>query len=169
MGVAELRRRRLLANTFLVAAVLFCTALFAWSPANASFYPLCPIHEYLGILCPGCGATHALAVLLHGQVLKGLKPDDAPNLQKAIMPLVWLREYKSESGKPAQFLCSTIGAAVDLQNEDLRRLFVNASLWLTGREVPKRADVTLVGDYHPTYFGFNKARMGVKVAEHELK
>jgi hypothetical protein len=62
----ELSRRRWLANALLAAGVLACVALYAWPPAAVSFYPVCPIHEYLHIDCPGCGATRALAALLHG-------------------------------------------------------------------------------------------------------
>jgi len=35
-------------------------------PAQSSFYPRCPIYEYLHLQCPGCGATRALAALLRG-------------------------------------------------------------------------------------------------------
>jgi Protein of unknown function (DUF2752) len=35
-------------------------------PAESSFYPRCPIYEYLHLQCPGCGATRALAALLRG-------------------------------------------------------------------------------------------------------
>jgi hypothetical protein len=105
-------------------------------------------------------------VLMHGQVLKGMKPEDGPNLSKAIMPLVWLREVPAGGGKKATVLCSTIGAATDLLSEDLRRLFVNASFHLTGLEVPKKADVGVVGDFKPSAFGFNTYRKGVKVSDH---
>ena len=108
-------------------------------------------------------------VLLQGQVLVGMNPTDAPNLKKAIMPLVWLRDYQLESGKPGKVLCSTMGAATDLRSEDLRRLFVNAAYSLTGLEVPKSADVTLVGDYEPTKFGFNGFKKGIPVSSHEMK
>lgn len=108
-------------------------------------------------------------VLVQGQVLKGMKPDDPPNLNKAIMPIVWLRDYKGTSGNTSKILCSTIGAATDLESEDLRRLFVNACYWLTALEVPKRADVAYVGEFKPTAFGFNKGKKGVKPADHELK
>lgn len=108
-------------------------------------------------------------VLLHGQVLKGMKPDDAPNLQKPIMPLVWLRNYTGETGKTSRILCSTIGAAVDLESEHLRRLLVNASYDLTGLEVPPNADVAYVGEYQPLYFGFGKFKPGLKPADLELK
>jgi len=108
-------------------------------------------------------------VLVWGQTLNGMKPDDAPNLKKAIMPIVWLRDYKGETGNTSKILCSTIGAATDLESDDLRRLFVNASYFLTGLEVPKQADAARVGEYKPTAFGFNKGKKGVKPADHELK
>lgn len=108
-------------------------------------------------------------VLMQGCTLVGMNPTDAPNLKKALMPIVWLRDYKGEAGNTSKILCSTIGAAYDLKSEDLRRLFVNASYHLTGLEVPKKADVTPVGAFDPLMFGFNKFKKGVKVAEHELK
>lgn len=108
-------------------------------------------------------------VLVQGVTLKGMKPDDAPNLAKGVMPIVWLRDYKLETGNTGKVLCSTIGAATDLESTDLRRLFVNASYYLTGLEVPKAADVTVVGEYKPLMFGFNKFKKGVKVSDHELK
>jgi hypothetical protein len=85
------------------------------------------------------------------------------------MPIVWLRDYRGETGKTGKVLCSTIGAATDLESTDLRRLFVNASYYLTGLEVPKAADVTTVGEFKPLMFGFNKFQKGVKVSDHELK
>jgi hypothetical protein len=49
---------------------------------------------------------------------------------------------------------STIGAAVDLLSEDLRRLFVNSVYWGVGLEVPERASVQIPESYKPSYFGF---------------
>jgi hypothetical protein len=108
-------------------------------------------------------------ILMHGQVLTGMQPNDPPNLSKPAMPLVWLRDYKGTSGHTSQILCSTIGAAADLRSEDLRRLFVNAAYSLTGLEVPKKADVSPVGTFEPSMFGFNTFKKGVKVESHELK
>jgi hypothetical protein len=48
--------------------MLLCAALYVWPPGRAGFYPVCPIREYLHIDCPGCGATRALAALLHGRL-----------------------------------------------------------------------------------------------------
>jgi hypothetical protein len=65
---ARLRRRRILAHALLGASLLLCAALLLDPPSQTSLYPLCPIHRYLGILCPGCGATRALAALLRGHL-----------------------------------------------------------------------------------------------------
>ena len=104
-------------------------------------------------------------VLLHGLTLKGMKPDDAPNFQKPLMPIVWVRDYTWENGKTTRALTSTIGAAVDFESEDLRRLMVNASYWLTGLEVPAKADARPMGEYKPGYFGFGKFVKGIKPAD----
>ena len=111
-------------------------------------------------------------VLVYGQVLEGMKPTDKPLEGKKndpMMPMIWTRDYKTESGKICRTITSTIGAAPDLESEGLRRLFVNASYWLTDLPVPPKATVDYVGEYKPTFFGFNKGRKGVKPVDHELK
>jgi hypothetical protein len=108
-------------------------------------------------------------ILLQGQVLTGMQPTDPPNLKKAVMPIVWLRDYHTSGGVTSKMLASTIGAATDLRSEDLRRLFVNASYFLTGLDVPKLADVTPVGTFEPSMFGFRSYKKGVKVESHELR
>ena len=70
---AQLRRRRLFAHSLLAAATLLCAALLIFPPTRFSFYPTCPIHQFLGIDCPGCGATRALAALLRGHLLEALR------------------------------------------------------------------------------------------------
>jgi len=45
----------------------------ALPPERFAIYPRCTIHEYLGLLCPGCGATRALSALLHGHLAEALR------------------------------------------------------------------------------------------------
>lgn len=52
---------------------MLCAVLLLWPPGRSSCYPSCPIHQYLGIECPGCGATRALAALLHGQLREAMR------------------------------------------------------------------------------------------------
>jgi Protein of unknown function (DUF2752) len=51
---------------------LAATILLLFPPAHYSFYPQCPIYEYLHLQCPGCGATRALAALLHGHLAEAI-------------------------------------------------------------------------------------------------
>ena len=57
------------------------------------------------------------------------------------MPIIWTRTYEGPLGKGNKVLCTTMGAATDLENEGLRRLLVNAAYLFTGLEVPAKADV----------------------------
>ena len=41
-------------------------------------------------------------------------------------------------------------------SEGVRRLIVNACFWSLKMDVPAKADVSLVGDYQPTAYGFKK-------------
>jgi hypothetical protein len=46
--------------------------LLRFPPAQYSFYPQCPIHELFHLQCPGCGATRAVAALLHGHFTEAM-------------------------------------------------------------------------------------------------
>src|SRR5258708_5747061 len=113
-------------------------------------------------------------VLGGGQVLPAINPT-APPIQgpknEPMMPLVWLRQYTGEKGKTSRIVTTTMGAAVDLQNESLRRLLVNACYWTVGlgHRIPAKANVDYVGEYKPLWFGFGKHAKGVKPAELTLK
>jgi len=108
------------------------------------------------------GVTHlpeSAHVLMYGQVLSGMKPDDPPlpgEKNEPMMPLIWTRNYQMAGGKEGKVIGSTIGAAVDLLSEDLRRVFVNSVYWGIGLPVPKKASVTVPEAFKPSYFGFKQ-------------
>jgi len=113
-------------------------------------------------------------VLVWGQVLTGMKPSDPPvegPKNNPMMPLVWLRDYKGEKGKTSKVVTTTMGAAVDLESEGLRRLLVNACYWAVGLEnrIPAKANVDYVDEYKPTWFGFGKFTPNLKPEDLELK
>ena len=122
-------------------------------------------------------------ILYRGLVLKGMKPDDAPaeykkqratdkqdqGINDPAMPVVWTRENKTESGKVNNVLCTTLGAATDFENEGLRRLIINAAYVFTGLDIPAKADVTPIGEFKPTMYGFNGFIKGVKPSDHARK
>lgn len=112
-------------------------------------------------------------VLLYGQVLQGMKPDDPPVVgekNEPMMPLAWTRAYTSESGSAARVFCTTMGSADDFLCEDLRRLIVNAAFWCLGSEnlIEGDLNVDLVGDYQPTPYGFDGFQKGKRPADHAL-
>lgn len=107
-------------------------------------------------------------VLVEGAVLDGMDPSSNPVADERNhprMPIVWIRE-RAVGAEAQRIICSTIGASVDLQCEDLRRLFVNAVYWGVGLEVeiPKHSAAGLIGSYEPTMFGFGAYRKGVRPA-----
>jgi len=124
-------------------------------------------------------------ILLLGQALKGMKPDSPPadyrrkrstdkqeqGINDPMMPVAWTRLHTNETGKVNKILCTTLGSATDLQSEGLRRFLVNGAYWAVGLEkkIPRKARVDYVGEFHPTMYGFNTFKKGVKPAEHELK
>ena len=98
-----------------------------------------------------------------------MTPTDPPVEGKKndpMQPVVWTRLYKNEAGTTNKILCTTMGAATDLQNEGLRRLLVNAVYWDVGLDVPAKADVNYVGAYKPSMYGFDGYVKGVKPADH---
>lgn len=68
LGQAVLRAAAPLAIVALAIAMLL-----RFPPGEYTFYPQCPIFHYLHLQCPGCGATRALAALLHGDIAEALR------------------------------------------------------------------------------------------------
>lgn len=110
-------------------------------------------------------------VLVYGMVLKGMKPDDPPNLTKPIMPLVWTRQYVGDTGKKSKIVCSTIASAIDFESEDLRRLLINSIYWGLDMEqqIQEKSNVEYVGEYQPSFFGADMFKKGLKPDDYRLK
>ena len=109
-------------------------------------------------------------VLVWGQVLTGMKPNDPPlegPKNNPMMPAVWKRDYTGESRKTSTIVTTTMGSADDLESEGLRRLLVNACYWTTGLtdKIPTTANVDYVGEFKASAFGFGKFKPGVKPAD----
>lgn len=121
-------------------------------------------------------------IIMRGQVLKGMSPNDPPadyrkkrsgskdeqGINDPMMPVVWTREFKHPTDKTSRVLCTTMGAATDLQSEGLRRLVVNGVYWGLGLDVPAKANVDYVDPYQPTMYGFRSYRKGLTAADHKL-
>ena len=79
---------------------------------------------------------------------KGLKLNDP------MMPVAWTKSYQLPGGKKGNAFTSTIGSSSDLLIEDTRRLVINGLFWALGKEIPAKTNVDIVGEYHPTLYGF---------------
>jgi Protein of unknown function (DUF2752) len=62
----SLRNLSLIATALVLAGIAL--ALFFFDPARYHFYPVCPLHQTTGLLCPACGCLRAMHQLLHGNV-----------------------------------------------------------------------------------------------------
>ncbi|MGO1520128.1 MAG: ThuA domain-containing protein [Sphingobacterium sp.] len=95
-------------------------------------------------------------VLLYGQPTAGMDAKSPIIWQKSSMPVAWTRSYQISGGKPGNVFTTTMGASVDLKNEDLRRLLVNAVYWTLGFQdaIDEELSVDPIGKYEPTMFGF---------------
>jgi len=146
-----------------------------------------PILRGVGPILADSGVyeTHPVAdaaLLLRGQVLSGMNAADPPAtytkarrsdgmeqpVNDPMMPVAWCRELPRPDGKPQRIVCTTLGAASDLADEDLRRLVINAVYWSFGLFVPGRADVRVVDPYTPSPYRFGGFRRGLRPADHAI-
>lgn len=103
--------------------------------------------------------------LILGEVLSGMHRNDPPvkgELNNPMIPIAWTNRYTGTEGKTARVFCTTMGAADGFENAALRRLIVNSVFWTLDLKVPAKADVRLVGKYHPLGFMDHSYRHGVK-------
>jgi type 1 glutamine amidotransferase len=111
--------------------------------------------------------------LILGQVVTGMNESD-PALEgkknDPMMPVAWTKTYEVADGKVGRVLTTTMGASQDLSSEGVRRLLVNGALWAVGLEekITPDLNVSIVGTYEPTKFGFGSFKKGVKPSDHAM-
>jgi hypothetical protein len=86
-GETKLERMRYLIATVAAAAALLSGLVYLYfvDPAEARGFPVCPIHYFTGLHCPGCGTSRALHQLLHGRLLAALRLN---SLTVFVMPVL---------------------------------------------------------------------------------
>jgi type 1 glutamine amidotransferase len=112
-----------------------------------------------------------VTVLIYGQSTNGMTRTSPPNLDKSVMPVAWTKSYRIPGGQEGRAFCTTMGAAVDFMNEDLRRLFVNACFWGLGleKQIQEKANVDFIKPFNPTMFGFDGFIKGTYPSKYLLK
>jgi hypothetical protein len=109
-------------------------------------------------------------VLMFGQVLTGMRPEDPPldgPKNDPMMPVAWTRIWQTPAGKSMRVFTTTMGSSQDLANDGFRRLVVNAVYWALGMEkkISPKLKIGIVGEYRPTPFGFNAFQKGRRPEE----
>ncbi len=106
-------------------------------------------------------------VLLLGQSTAGMDEQSPLIWEKSVMPIAWTKPYQIEGGKAGMAFASTMGASLDFQSEDLRRLVINAAFWLLEMpdSITSDMNVEIVGNYEPTMFGFDNFKKGMRVED----
>ncbi len=159
-----------------------------WRPPNAGHYGrnhqystrMIPVHRQSGHpVLRGVKDMHAMAgaysaeplpnsvILATNQVLKTMEPDAEPVENKPPKPAIWVRTYKSTSGKEGRVFTTTQGASEDIVSEGVRRCIINGVFWCMEMEkhIKPKMDVAFVGPYHPATFSFGGYRKKVKPAD----
>lgn len=130
-------------------------------------------------------------LLLRGQVLTGMNPDDPPigkgPYEKApayvtegsndkndpMQALAWTKSYQLPGGREGRAFCTTMGSSTDLVAEGTRRLVANAMFWCLGMDVPGKTDVTIVDSFEPTEYRTHKRayweELELKVSDFDLE
>ena len=120
----------------------------------------------------GANPPEDCTILLRGQVTQTLEPD-SPALEgkknNPMQPVVWTRIFKNDDGKQNRIVTTTMGAATDLLDEDLRRLVANAVFWGLEMPVPEKIDVTVGDDYQPAMYSFGGFKKNKKPSDFIIK
>lgn len=103
-------------------------------------------------------------ILLRGEVTKSLDPKSTGVAAKndPMIAVAWAREFDNAGDTNNKILTTTMGAATDLLDEDLRRLVVNGVFWGLGLDTPTNADVSFAEGYSPSKYAFKGYRVGLK-------
>jgi len=112
----------------------------------------------------GTSLPAGCTALVWGQPLMGRKHDDPPNTKLEPLPVAWIKNWQTSTGKAARVFHSTMGSGTDLQSAGLRRLIIHAAYWGMEMEAAISAtrSVEIIGDYQPLESGFNYAELGLK-------
>lgn len=80
--------------------------------------------------------------------------NNGKRVNDTLMPIAWTKTYKIPNGKTGKAFATTIGASSDLLVEGTRRLLVNGIFWAMDQPIPNKTNVSLVGEFNPSAYGF---------------
>lgn len=110
------RRDREFAGLVLVGTSLAAANFYAAGALNWN----CPLREVTGLLCPACGATHALLALRQGNVLLAIQSNALAVLALAVLvtgAIFWRKiRYRVSAEVTAQIACVAMLAFALVRN-----------------------------------------------------
>lgn len=86
-------------QTVLLVAVAVAAVVvyYVFNPAEAGFFPRCPIRMLTGLKCPGCGSQRALHQLLHLHFAEALRCNAMFVVAVPLAGVMWIADaYKSK-------------------------------------------------------------------------
>jgi hypothetical protein len=96
---ASAQSRRVAGAT--LAGLIAATILLACvNPADTAWLPQCPIYEWTGLYCPGCGTTRMLYLLAHGHPLLALHENALSMLLLSLVIYVLVRQTAGKTAMP---------------------------------------------------------------------
>ncbi len=98
-------------------------------------------------------------ILLLGAVTESLEASSKEVIGRRnspMQPVAWTRTYKHANGTSNKIFTTTLGAATDFDDANLRRLVANAIYWGRKLPVPEKLDMSISPNYKPTFYGVDK-------------
>ena len=92
-------------------------------------------------------------ILLDAVVTHSLDPSSPTVPGLVPQPVAWVKKYKTPEGqREGRAFCTTFGSSCDFDDENLRRLVINAAFFLTNVTVPEKTDVSYIDPFQPSSF-----------------
>lgn len=88
-GVAALARRLAVPAGLLAAVAGAFAYVGAVDPNEPGHYPACPLLEYTGIFCPGCGGLRSAYAVVHGDLAAALHANVLAVAGYALFAVLW--------------------------------------------------------------------------------
>lgn len=84
---------RAAANAVAASSIAVAALIYRFPPQEYEFYPRCPFYALTHLDCPGCGATRAVAALLHGHWAAALQYNAAVTMLLPVAVFLFARMY----------------------------------------------------------------------------
>ncbi|HVP14670.1 MAG TPA: DUF2752 domain-containing protein [Terriglobales bacterium] len=90
VGPAPLGRRAVIATAGLGAVAALAIIARVLGPGALRHLPACPLHEWTGLYCPGCGTTRAIYHLLRGECVAACSANLLAVVAIALGAIAWV-------------------------------------------------------------------------------